>query len=300
VADDRDLVDWLDRFFGDRRYLEFGTQRSTVRWRSEVRLTDEPRAYPHTTALVDLRLPAATAWLSRAHIVVSGDRVAEGGASDEGGPVTALAAGQGRLELRLDLLRQPGTLFYLGGGLRFAWPPDPFVRLRLRQDMPLATALLARVTPSVFWELRQGMGATMQLDLDRAVSRAAVVRVSGSVLASEKSRGLEWGTSLELLGQITARLAGALGGSARGAEKSPVAVDQFRVFGRLRRDVLRRWLFLELEPEVVWPVDPSGARRTVLGVILRLEVLFVSESGAEPASPAPAEAPPEAPPPDAP
>jgi hypothetical protein len=291
-----DLVDWLDRFFGDRRYLEFGPQRSTVRWRSEVRLTDEPRAYPHTTAMVDLRLPAASAWLSRAHLVVSGDRVAEGeGVPGDEGPVAELAAGQGRLELRYDLLRRPRTLFYLGGGLRFAWPLDPFVRLRLRQDLPLASTLLARFTPSAFWELRQGFGSTAQLDLDQALSRTWLVRASGGVLVSEKSRGLEWGTSLELLGQITGRLAGALGGSMRGAERSPVAVDQYRVFGRLRRDVLRHWLFLEVEPEVVWPAVPGAGYRTVLGVILRLEVLFVSETPAQGPAAAKPEGPPEVP-----
>ncbi|HEY6105870.1 MAG TPA: hypothetical protein VIV59_07805 [Anaeromyxobacteraceae bacterium] len=295
-----DLVDWLDSLFGDPRYLEFGPQLSTVRWRSEVRLTDEPRAYPHTTALVDLHLPAATAWLSRAHVVVSGDRAAEGAPADER-PVTELAADQGRLELRFDLLRQPGTLFYLGGGVRFTWPPDPLVRLRLRQDLRLATSLLARLTPSAFWELRQGFGGTMQLDLDQILSRAVLVRAGGGMLLSEKSRGLEWGTSLELRAQIDARLAGALGGSMRGAERSPVAVEQYRVFARLRRDVLRRWLFAEIEPEVVWPAAPGGGYRTVLGVILRLEVLFVSESRApEPAAPAPAAAPPEARPPDVP
>jgi hypothetical protein len=296
----RGLVDWLDRFFGDPRYLEFGPQRSTVRWRSEVRLTDEPRAYPRTTALVDLRLPAATAWLSRAHIVVSGDREADGAPGDEG-PVAELAAGQGRLELRFDLLRRPGTLFYLGGGVRFTWPPDPFVRLRLRQDLPLTAWLLGRFTPSAFWELQSGFGSSVQLDLDQAISRTALVRASGGMLLSEKSRGLEWGTSLELRGQIAGRLAGALGGSMRGAERSPVAVEQYRAFGRLRSDVLRRWLFMEIEPEVVWPATPGRGYGTILGVILRLEVLFVSESGApEPAAPAPTAAPPEARPPDVP
>ncbi|HEU4384979.1 MAG TPA: hypothetical protein VFR85_15965, partial [Anaeromyxobacteraceae bacterium] len=274
----RDLVDWLDRFFGDRRYLEFGPQRSTVRWRSEVRLTDEPRAYPHTSALVDLRLPAAAAWLSRAHLVLSGDGASDADAPGDVQPATELAAGQGRLELRYDLVRQPRTLFYLGGGVRFAWPPDPFVRLRLRQDFPLARSLLARFTPSVFWELSQGFGASAQLDLDQAISRTAVVRASGGTLLSEKSRGLEWGTSLELRAPISGWLAGALGGSMNGAERSPVAVDKYRVFGRLRADVFRQWLFAEVEPEVVWPADPPRGYRTVLGIILRLEVLFVSEA----------------------
>ncbi|HYQ81784.1 MAG TPA: hypothetical protein VEP68_09785, partial [Anaeromyxobacteraceae bacterium] len=146
-----DVVDWLDRFFGDRRYLEFGPQRSTVRWRSEVRLTDEPHAYPHTTALVDLRLPAASAWLSRFHLVLSGDRLPdEAGLPGDEGPATEVATDQGRLELRYDLVRRPRTLFYLGGGVRFAWPPDPFARFRLRQDLLLTRSLLARITPTTF------------------------------------------------------------------------------------------------------------------------------------------------------
>lgn len=279
------LVDWLDHFFADPRYLEFGPQRSTLRWRSEVRLTDEPRAYPRTTALVDLRLPAAGRWLSRLHLVLAGEGEAEEATAASQGSATELSAGQGLLELRLDLVRRPGTLLYLGSGVRLRWPPEPVTRLRLRQDVPLATSLLARLTPSAFWEERQGFGASLQLDLDQAVARTALVRASGSAMRSENSRGLEWAASLEARDQIATRMAGALGGSMRGAERSPVAVEQYRAFARLRRDVLRRWLFLEVEPEVVWPVAPSGARLTVLGVILRLEVLFETE--ALPPEPAP-------------
>ncbi len=279
------LVDWLDRFFADPRYLEFGPQRSTLRWRSEVRLTDEPRAYPRTTALVDLRLPAAGQWLSRLHLVLAGEGEAEGTPAASQGSLTEVSAGQGLLELRLDLVRRPATLFYLGSGVRLRWPPEPVTRLRLRQDVPLAASLLARFTPSAFWEQRQGFGASAQLDLDQAVAGTALVRASGSAMRSEKSRGLEWAASLEGRDQITPRTAVALGGSMRGAERSPVAVEQYRTFARLRRDVLRRWLFVEIEPEVVWPVTPAGTRLTILGVILRLEVLFEAES--RPPGPAP-------------
>lgn len=278
----RDLVDWLDRFFGDRRYLEFGPQRSTVRWRSEVRLTDEPHAYPHTTGLVDLRLPAATAWLSRAHLVLSGDQLPGEGAPGGEEPATEVTAGQGRLELRYDLLRRPGSLLYLGGGIRFAWPPDPFVRIRLRQDFHPARSLLARFTPTAFWELSQGLGGTLQLDLDQGIAGEAVLRASGGLLRSEKSRGLEWGTSLELRAPLERRLVGALGGSMRGVQQSAATVEQYRTYARLRADVFRQWLFAEVEPEMVFPANPAGGYRTILGVIVRLEVLFVSEITASP------------------
>ena len=51
-------------------------------------------------------------------------------------------------------------------------------------------------------------------------------------------------------------------------------VAVYRLFTRVRRDVWRRWLFLELEPEVSWPTAPPLGRHKEHAVTLRVEVAF--------------------------
>jgi predicted dithiol-disulfide oxidoreductase (DUF899 family) len=52
-------------------------------------------------------------------------------------------------------------------------------------------------------------------------------------------------------------------------------VNAYRLATRLRRDVWRRWLFLEAEPDLTWRRDElTNARRRVPGITFRLEVHF--------------------------
>jgi hypothetical protein len=160
------------------------------------------------------------------------------------------------------------------------------------------------------------------------------VRLGGSGLVSEGSAGFEWGAELALLAAFGQRVGGQFGAAVRGASRpAPLAsgvvppdLERYRLYARLRRDFYRRWLFLEVEPEVAWPWDdvvarelalappPGGGfagiatpldgprgRHPVWGVTLRVEVQFHGEEAApppppppppEPADPPPAGAPP--------
>jgi hypothetical protein len=86
---------------------------------------------------------------------------------------------------------------------------------------------------------------------------------------------VEWGTELGLGHELTPlRTALYLGAGASGITRPAPDVILYRVFARVRRDVWRRWLFLELEPEVAWPLQPDGARPRRLALTLRVEVRF--------------------------
>jgi hypothetical protein len=59
--------------------------------------------------------------------------------------------------------------------------------------------------------------------------------------------------------------------------------------------VYRRWLFLEIEPEVAWPWSPERGRYSAWGLALRIEVQFHGKEAPRPAPPPP---PPPPPPPE--
>ena len=90
----------------------------------------------------------------------------------------------------------------------------------------------------------------------------------------ERSRGVEWGGDLSLMGTLRARIGAQLGFNVSGATRAPVDVDVYRFYLRLRRDVYRKWIFLELDPEYAWPWEPDVGRRGTWAVSLRLEVQF--------------------------
>jgi len=65
---------------------------------------------------------------------------------------------------------------------------------------------------------------------------------------------------------------------------TPVAVDRYRVFARYRRDFFRRWIFVELEPELGWPWSVDRGRHREIAGTVRLEVQFQGQDPSEAAS----------------
>jgi hypothetical protein len=122
-----------------------------------------------------------------------------------------------------------------------------------------------------------------------------LARLSGSTTITEVSRGLEWNGDLSLLATFRGRIGTQLGAAMSGATSAPTIVDRYRVYTRVRRDFYRRWIFLELEPELGWPWTPELGRHRLWAVTLRLELQFHGTEKPPPAippAPEPADPPP--------
>jgi hypothetical protein len=50
--------------------------------------------------------------------------------------------------------------------------------------------------------------------------------------------------------------------------------QNYRVGTRYRRNFHRPWLFLELEPEITWPLDENNTRRSIKAFTFLIEVQF--------------------------
>ena len=147
-------------------------------------------------------------------------------------------------------------------GCSCSLPPGAFTRARLRWAIPVGGLFLTRVATSGFWRTDTRLGTSVDASLERGIKRAALLRLSGQAQLTEESRGVEWSTELAAFRAFTRAVAGSVGFGMLGASDAQPAVERYGSHTRLRSDVYRRWLFLELEPEVYWPwIRTAAARR---------------------------------------
>lgn len=118
------------------------------------------------------------------------------------------------------------------------------------------------------------MGETTEIDLERLLDRKTLLRWANAGTVSYEIKGMEWGSELSLIRELSHRSAVTLTGGVYGHSYIDGVVDNYRVFSCYRRNFLRSWLFYELEPEISWPRSADGSFSTNLALTFRLEVMF--------------------------
>ena len=285
---ERDLFDtvvWFDRFFGDERMKVTERPESLLRWMNAFRLDEEEHFTFRSTVRASLRLPRLK---NRWHLVISSESRGDPNAiipEDPGNP--GLNVGSrvrtGSTELVYDVLRTPRSTLDVGAGVRVKIPPDAFVRTRFQHARPVARNTLGRFTATAYWDARDGLGESNQVDFERWLAPPTLLRWSNSFEITEKSNGWTWGTELSLLHKLSPKSAITFAGGVSGSTRPAWIAQNYRVLARYRRNVWRKWLFLEGEPDIHWPRKEDGSRKPVWGATLRAEILF---TGAGPDPPA--------------
>jgi hypothetical protein len=296
----------VDRFFSDERDLEPERARSFIQWRQEVRFQQRRRAPTYTTTIgANLKLPGLNKELRKLQVEITGQTrdaftaLFPGDHASPGEvPTTDASFGTADAGLGYRLFETVASKFAshgdLGAGVIFRLPPGVYGRARLRFSESLGNRFLTRQAAAVFWRTDTRFGASGSAEIERPLAAATLARLSGSATVTERSRGMEWGGDLSLVGTLKARIGAQLGFGVSGATRAPVDVDVYRFYLRLRRDFYRKWIFLELNPEYGWPWEPTVGRRGTWAVVLRVEVQFQGTEA--PRAPAPDEPEPSDPP----
>jgi hypothetical protein len=275
----------VDRFFSDERDLEPERARSFIQWRQEFRFTEFHRNPQYTTTFnANLKLPGINKQLRRLQLEVTGQtrdvftNLFPGGTAPADVTTSENTFGTTDAGLGFRLFETLANTFSthgdLGGGVILTLPPGVYTRARLRFVESLGARVLARQALTGFWRTDTLFGSTGSAELERPFAWGSLVRLSGTTTITERSRGFEWSGDLSLIGTVALRIGAQLGYGVSGATEAPVAVDVHRFYLRLRRDVYRRWIFVELDPEYGWPWMPIVGRRGTWSVGLRLEVQF--------------------------
>lgn len=304
----------LDRFFSDERDLDAERSRSFLRWRNEVHFTEDATGPIFTIGVrANLRLPGLNQQLRRLRIVIAGEtrdalrnffpRRPGSSISDDEDTLGASNAG-----FRLYFLDTLVSHADVGAGVLTRIPPGLYSQLRLRTAIPVRKLFLTRQVVTGFWRTDTHFGTSAGVELERPLTRTFVSRINGSATLTEKSQGVEWASEVALFAfideQRAAQLALAVNGRTRPNLASdgvtrPPDLDRFRLYTRLRRDLYRRWIFVEIEPELAWTWNLERHRHPAWGVTFRLEAQFQGREAPPPPPPEPPPEPEDPPPPDA-
>jgi hypothetical protein len=280
-----DTVVWFDRFFGDDQMAVTGRPESYLRWKSEFRWDEEEQYHFRSSVRASLRLPRLK---DRWHLVFSSESRGDPNAiipEDPGNPGLdpASQVRTSSTELVYDVFRTPRSLLDAGVGVKVAIPPNAFVRTRFQHAQPVALNTLGRFTATAFWDAKDGYGESNQVDLEHWLAPPTMLRWSNFFEIKETGNGWTWGTELSLLHKISPKSAITFAAGVSGSTRPAWIAQDSRLLARYRRNVWRKWLFLEGEPYIHWPRKEDGSRNPVWGATLRVEILF---SGAEPNPPA--------------
>jgi len=263
----------LDRFFADDRQVLPRSPGSLVHWRQDLIVRGDGTFGYATSLRASLKFPFLSHRWDRLVLDVSGqteaalDRLVPGDT-----PIPSrrreVAVGVG-----LTLMETLWTDTDARLGLLAGLPPGWYARLRLRHAAWIGEMVLSRLSLSGFWQTNTGWGTREEVDLDRLLAPWLFARLAAVGTLTERSRGTEWVLEQSLVA-TAGRSAFALAGGASGATDGGRVVEVWRVLARARRDVWRRWLFLELEPQVTWTRHPGGGREREEVVFLRLDIVF--------------------------
>ena len=168
---------------------------------------------------------------------------------------------------------------FLAVGSRFVWLPETFVRARLlwRRTFADNSFISPSVTP--FWQDHLGFGVTPQLDFGPPFPRDHIFLWANSATVFRNRSGFLWGSEVSLSRILSPVTAVAVAVGANGATRPSLVADRFnlavnnyKITGKYRRNIFRPWLFLELVPETNWRRNDTGGRDIVPAITLRLEI----------------------------
>ena len=268
----------LDNFFGE---VKADSQRQTayeLRLRNSVRVEERGNLRFGTSVRLNARLSRIS---DRLRLAISGDREPEPFApslpEDPGNPGFNRTSQTTRVvntELRYGLVQTPATDIFLGAGFRVVLPPEAFLRSRYQHTHRFSDVALIRVAETFYTKNTDAIGETTELALERSLTPKYLLRWASTGTVSYETEGLEWGTELSLLHELSPRSAITVTGGVYGNTTVADVITNYRLATRYRRNFLRKWLFYEVEPEISWPRAADGSFHTAYACTFLLEIVF--------------------------
>lgn len=265
----------FDRFFGNTRYSD-ETAHSLLRIRNNIVFEKGKETdiafQPRVRARV--HLPNAT---EQFNLIISDDSSNQNTLSTATETLAVDTSNSNRYSTTLRWIAKKQKDFELDFdvGARFNSGLDWFVRNRYRKVLPINDISLFRLDGSVFWRKSKGFGQRTQLNYEREITKPVLFRLENVAEFSEVSQGVDWLQRTTLLHQLNYRTAVSYSFATIGHTRPDFVTDEYGFSIRYRKQIHSHWLFIEAEPQIVWPLVESGLpekREQITRVIIRFEI----------------------------
>ena len=257
------LAEWMDGFFGDPNYdiesaesllrLDFSNEWDEKdSWESRIRLRGK------------LQLPRISRRLNLVFSGEDGDQLNEEELQQEDRVALQYNVAE-RNQSRLDLS--------LGLNLKRFRPG-----IRFRNQGPVTEKSSYRFTQRLQWEDDEGFYTTGEVELNRVLDEDKLLRWGNRLVYGEETEGTEWRSGLSLRQRLRdpakkKQFVVNYFTSVNGVTDPHSYTKNYRLGVQFRRQVYRKYLYLELEPSYNWRkrhVDDD--RDGVWNIVMRLEI----------------------------
>lgn len=161
----------------------------------------------------------------------------------------------------------------IDSGIRIDIPPDPFVRMSLLKSWHFGLYEL-RPSQQVFWYLKNGLGETTKLDLDRPISGEVLARYENDATWTDELDKFTFFSGPTLYQKLSDKRGLSYGAKVLGESKPTWYVNDYRLEVIYRQLLYRQWFFVEFNPYIHFPKWKDWDR--TLGFNLRFELVIGS------------------------
>ncbi len=275
---------WFDNFFGDPITDDEELPTSFVRLRIATRFTEgEGFKFP-VRLRANIKLPRANRKLRLIVVGENEDELLTAQSEDDPARVTVEDTDEERrsVGLRYILYKTIRSKLHFGGGINNLAPFEYYGRVSYRRLIHIGKENVIRFKQTGFWDSIKGPGETSRLDLERAFAYQITGRLSlyGTYYdfdsESEENTGLDWGVETSFFKHLTTKSAASFDLGAYGVTRPDTKATRYRIASRIRTNILRPWLFFEIEPEVNFFEPETGTWDAVGAIMLMMEIQFAA------------------------
>ncbi|WP_415225805.1 hypothetical protein [Psychromonas sp.] len=251
---------WFDSFFMDEQSREYGHAGSMLRWYNDFSMV-EKRGFVYKSGLtVRLYLPNFTRKLKL--VFESEEEDQRIGMLSKESEQT-----QSTFGLRYDLYSKGRSSFNLKATLR------PGIEARYRYTYPFSEKTIGRFTQKLY-QRKNVTGEITYLDIDYSINPIFLFRWANFLKFETDLHGFETGSGFTLYQFISPTQAISYQTSITGRNNPYHYINNSNISVTYRHNILRKWFFYEIIPEINWNKEADTLREQELMITLRLEVLF--------------------------
>lgn len=250
---------WFDDFFVDDRITEDVYAGTMVRWYNDFSASKSEGFHYKTKLTARIHLPKITKKIKLVFEPDVEDSLINLFPDEATEPENSLG-------LQYDWVTKERQSLSLKISLK------PSIELRYRYIYPLHETLLTRFTQKLY-QRKKTTGSATLLDFDSSINSFLLLRWANFVKIETDDR-VELGSGLTLYQFISARQALNYKMSLTAQEKPHHYISNYHASITYRQNILRKWFYYEIRPQLNWPKALTEDRNTDAKVTLRLEVLF--------------------------